>query len=293
MQNIVVGVDRSESAARALAWAVREGRLHGRTVTAVLAWDLLNQHHIAADEPFSGTYREADASAALDSYVVNALAPEAASEVRRQVICDRAAPALLAAAADAWLLVVGARGLGGFRGLLLGSVSQHCLHHAPCPLAIIRDDGAQSAKHEPERVVVGIDGSGTAGRALHWALEEAQARMASIDVVHAWHEPFPAGYPHAGTSFDTRIFEDEARRVLDRAIDRETTARGIVRPVERVVVNSGAASAILETSKGADLVVVGSRGLGGFSGMLLGSVSQHVAHHASCPVVVVPPYLEL
>jgi nucleotide-binding universal stress UspA family protein len=286
MKDIVVGVDQSECAARALVWAVREGQLHGRTVTAVLAWDLLNQHHVGADERFNPTYAEEDATAALESYVVKALGAEAAERVQRQVICDRAAPALLAAAAGASLLVVGARGLGGFRGLLLGSVSQHCLHHAPCPIAIIRDDGARSTEHE--RIVVGVDGSATARHALRWALDEAEARVASVDVVHAWHAPYPVGFPLGPVTFDAGIFENEARDIIDRAVEPEVATRTTLRPVERILVDGGAAAAILETAKGADLVVVGSRGLGGFGGLLLGSVSHHVAHHVSCPLVVVP-----
>lgn len=140
-----------------------------------------------------------------------------------------------------------------------------------------------------KRIVVGIDGSETARRSLRWAAEEARLRQASLEVVHAWHMPYVGGYPYTTTApFDPTIFEDAARTTLDAAVDSLDTT-GLAHHVERILVSGGAASAILEAAKGADLVVVGSRGLGGFTGLLLGSVSHQVAHHATCPVVIVPP----
>ena len=136
-----------------------------------------------------------------------------------------------------------------------------------------------------ERIVVGIDGSDTARHALRWAVEEARLRAASLEVIHAWHIPYVGGYPYM---LDPTTFEDDARATLDAAFDGIDTT-GLAQPVDRILTSGGAASAILEAAKGADLVVMGSRGLGGFSGLLLGSVSHQVAHHATCPVVIVPP----
>lgn len=138
------------------------------------------------------------------------------------------------------------------------------------------------------RIVVGIDGSETARRALRWAAEEATLRDAALEVVHAWHMPYVGGYPYVPTAtFDPTWFEDAARTTLDAACD-SLDSTGLKHPLERILVSGGAATAILEAAKGACLVVVGSRGLGGFTGLLLGSVSHQVAHHASCPVVIVP-----
>lgn len=139
-----------------------------------------------------------------------------------------------------------------------------------------------------ERIIVGVDGSETSRRALRWAVEEARLRQASLEVVLAWHPPYVGGYPYTGTLIDPTVFEDAARQTLDEVVDGVDTS-GLPQPVERVQCLGDAASAILETAKGADLVVLGSRGLGGFTGLLLGSVSHHVAHHATCPVVIVPP----
>ena len=138
-----------------------------------------------------------------------------------------------------------------------------------------------------QRIVVGIDGSEGARRALRWALEEAVLRHAQVEVVHAWHLPYVSGDPFVATAFDPALYEDAARTLLDNAVDREDIS-GLVAPPERTLVCGSAAPALLDAGKAADLVVVGSRGLGGFTGLLLGSVSHQVAHHAECPVVVVP-----
>lgn len=287
MTGIVVGVDGSDSAAQALAWAAREAELHGWPITAVMAWGFLDQHHTIVGERFDPNYGKDDALTALDTYISQAVGPARSGSVQRRAVCDLAAPGLLDSAAGASLLVVGARGLGGFRGMLLGSVSQHCLHHATCPVAVVRHDGAATEGDAVERIVVGIDGSDTSGHALTWAVEEACLRQASLEVVHAWHVPYVGGYLYTAGALDPTAFEDAARSTLEAAIDGIDTT-GLAHPAKRILTNGGAASALLDAAKGADLVVVGSRGLGGFGGLLLGSVSHQVAHHATCPVVVVP-----
>jgi nucleotide-binding universal stress UspA family protein len=294
MNGIVVGVDSSSGAAHALRWAARESALRGLPLTALMAWDYLDQHGLTSIG-FDPAFTEADASAAVDAFVRGALGASAATAVTRRVVCDRPARALLDASRDADLLVVGARGLGGFRGLLLGSVSQQCLHHATSALAIVHAQDEPAEPAEPaaptgERIVVGIDGSGTADRALQWAVDEARLRQANLDVVHAWRSPIPhlGAAPHASMSVGPLEFERAAERMLAAAV-RRVDITGLPAPVERIVTSGSAAWAILEVSKGADLVVVGSRGLGGFKGMVLGSVSHQVATHAQCPVVVIPP----
>lgn len=133
-----------------------------------------------------------------------------------------------------------------------------------------------------ERIVVAIDGSDSSTRALRWAVSEARLRDAELEVVHAWHMPTSGGYPYATLAYDPAPFADAARQVLDNAVHEAAV------PVKQTLVNGGASEAILSAAKGADLVVLGTRGLGGFAGLLLGSVSHQVAHHATCPVVLVP-----
>jgi nucleotide-binding universal stress UspA family protein len=191
------------------------------------------------------------------------------------------------ASADAELLVVGARGRGGFAGLLLGSVSQHCIHHARGPVAVIRQDHAGPLR-AVERIVVGLDGSNASQVALRWACSAAQAHGATLEVVHAWHPPYSTAYTLAIPPVDAEAIEHAGQELLDRSLDG-VDLRGARPPVEKVLVMGSAAQALLDAAKGADLVVVGTRGVGGFTGLLLGSVSHQIAHHAPCPVVIVPP----
>ena len=134
--------------------------------------------------------------------------------------------------------------------------------------------------------MVGVDSSPNAHAALEWAVDEARVRSARLDVVYAWSAPYLMGFSY-GAEVDVPVYEDIAREVIDDAIGRADT-HGLAEPVRKVLVAGSPAHALLETAEGADLVVVGSRGVGGLEGMLLGAVSYQVTHHATCPVVVVP-----
>ena len=287
MGGIVVGVDGSEHGRRALRWAQREAALHGRELTALLAWGLFDQLHADGGASFDPDYGPTDAAAALDVMIADTLGADAAGAVRQVVVCDLPARALLDAARDADLLVVGPRGRGELREVVLGSVTQTCLHHAPCPIAIVRgnDGPAAAGAGAGDRVVVGVDGSETSDRALRWALDDARARGGIVAAVHAWHVPFSMSLT-AGTR-DLSAFEDAAGRLLDQVVDATAAGYRDV-TVERVLVGGSPADTLLGAARDAALVVVGGRGVGGFRGLLLGSVSQQLAHHAPCPVVVVP-----
>jgi nucleotide-binding universal stress UspA family protein len=289
MGRIVVGVDESAGAAAALRWAVREAEVRGWPLTAVLAWGFLDQHHAVVGAPFDPTYGEADAIAALGSIVSAAVGTARDVTIEQVVVNDLPVPALLDASEGADLLVVGARGLGPVRRMLLGSVSQQCLHHATCPVAIVRD-GTHDAADRIVRIVVGVDGSDTAGNALRWALEEGRLHRATVEVVHAWFVPYGGGQPFAA-AFDSTPLEDAARRTLDAAVDSADVS-GLSVPVTRTLAFGSPAAAVLHAAEAAEVVVVGSRGLGGFKGLVLGSTSYHLAHHALCPVVVLPPGVE-
>jgi nucleotide-binding universal stress UspA family protein len=281
MGSIVVGVDESAGAAEALRWAAREGELRGWAVTAVMCWGYLDQHHGTRPHVFEAGYTAVDAQAAARMIVMRVLG-EGGAAIERRTVNDVPARGLLDASVGADLLVLGARGLGPFRALLLGSVSQHCLHQATVPVAIVRATPERHAGRP--RVVVGVDGSVTAQRALKWAVEEARVRHAVLEVVHAWNPPALAA-PTVG--LDETVFDDAAQAIVAEALDQVDTS-GLPDPVRRVIKPGTGAQVLVEQAADADLVVVGSRGLGGFKGLLLGSVSQQVAHHAACPVVVLP-----
>lgn len=141
-------------------------------------------------------------------------------------------------------------------------------------------------------IVVGIDSSEEARAALRWAVEEARLRNASLRVVHAWSLA-PLAAPSVGAvpasylaAQDIEELEEANRELLDSAVADVMNDDGPVR-VEKELVRGTPARALLEAAEDADLLVVGSRGHGGFAGLLLGSVSQQCAHHAKCPVVIV------
>ena len=133
-------------------------------------------------------------------------------------------------------------------------------------------------------IVVGIDGSEGSLAALRWAGREARRRGASLRVVTAWQVSAVSTIPTFGVGEPV----DEVLADLGEGLARTLAEEGLDDVAEPVVVEGHPAEALVEASEGADMVVVGSRGHGGFSGLLLGSVSQHVSHHARVPVVVVP-----
>ena len=142
--------------------------------------------------------------------------------------------------------------------------------------------------HTRPRIIAGIDGSPSSVSALRWAVWQAGLTGATVDAVITWHYPVSAGGygwgpMGTGTAFD---FKENAEKVLGDAIGKVCDPSSGV-PVRALIVEGNAAQVLLDASDGADLLVVGSRGHGGFAEALLGSVSQHCVHHACCPVVVI------
>lgn len=280
MGTIAVGVDGSEGATRALDWAAAEAGRTGAELTIVGAWSY-GGHLGSVPAPDDEAHR-----------VVQEAHVRAAEHFPRVSVRDivrEGTPAyvLIEAGRDADLLVVGSRGLGGFRGLLLGSVGQHCLTHAACSVVVVRSPGV-SADSGPEtsshRIVVGVDGSPGAGWALRWSVDEARRTGAVLDVIAS---SVFAGLTGYAVSIETDVL-DAARRIARDAQDQVGSLTPDV-TVLTSVSGDPPAVALVEASRDADLVVVGAKGHHGFRGLLLGSVSQYVARSAHCPVVVVRP----
>jgi nucleotide-binding universal stress UspA family protein len=278
LRRVVVGVDGSAGSWEALDWAAAVASRAGAALTVVGAWSYGGHLH-ATPTPSEEAHRVVDEARTRLSATV--------PDVVARFLVREGTPAyvLIGASGDADLLVVGSRGLGGFRGLLLGSVGQHCLSLARCSLAVVRPvetPATSGAGATPRRIVVGVDGSPGAERALEWAVEEARRSDGELVAVAAW--PFPGT---AGHRFNVdRGLLDDARKAADQAVERVRSA------TERIDVRGDVSEdppslALVEASRKADLVVIGARGLHGFRGMWTGSVSRYVAEHAHCPVVVV------
>lgn len=135
------------------------------------------------------------------------------------------------------------------------------------------------------RIVVGVDASDHADRALRWAIAEARLRGAELEVVHAYSALDIAALPAVVSYVEDEDLVKHAQAVVDERLAAVGVPKDV--PIQRTVRSGNPASVLLASAKGADLLVVGARGLGGFRGLLLGSVSQQVATHAECPVVIV------
>ncbi|HEU5127531.1 MAG TPA: universal stress protein [Glycomyces sp.] len=138
----------------------------------------------------------------------------------------------------------------------------------------------------PGRIVVGVDGSPSSLEALRWALRQAKATGSSVEAVHAWQ--IPVSYGTAVAVVPGENFAESAQRALEESVD-DVLGGGDDVQVNRVAAQGLPAQVLIERSHDAELLVVGSRGRGGFKGLLLGSVSQHCVTHAHCPVVVLRP----
>ncbi|WP_344471563.1 universal stress protein [Nonomuraea monospora] len=185
--------------------------------------------------------------------------------------------ALVKASEGAELLVVGSRGIGGVRGLLVGSVAYGVAAHARTDVVLIHEPPA-SPRGE---VVAGTDGSPGAADALEFAFTEAELRGARLRAVRAWAWPHAGGFEPA-----SRESEQDTLRTLKESLNGHRERHPTVHVVAEVV-HGHPVEVLKEAARRADLLVVGSRGHGQLAGMLIGSISQALLHHAPCPLAVV------
>lgn len=199
-----------------------------------------------------------------------------------------AAMALSIEAEFADLVVVGSRGRGGFTGLLLGSTATQVLGKVAAPVVVVRPPRTDQGQASPgDPVVVGVDGSDPAQRAVRFAVTEAALRCTTVSVVHACAAPDNPGMaaPLATDILDWPLLAEHAVEVLNETVAR--VRKDFPRlGVTGQVFNSQPIDALLEASRHAQLLVLGSRGRGAFTGLVLGSVSHSLVRGASCPVAV-------
>ncbi|MDT0303192.1 universal stress protein [Streptomonospora wellingtoniae] len=292
---VVVGVDGSDSSRYALEWSANQAVQRGRGLTILTA---------VGPPDAAGAFREIvprggeqetsdrlrDAQALLDyarDWILR-LFPELS--VRTRMPTSRAADALLdeAKQPDTSAVVVGSRGLGGLASAFVGSVGIELAAHSPVPVIVLpkKHEAAHSTKG---RVVVGVDGSDSSRRAVEFAFAQARWTEAELVAVCAW-QPMAAFVSAMGPvppeAFDDEAVEATARRTAEAELEDMREAYADV-AVDLRTVRAHPVVAILEAATPADLVVVGSRGRGGFRGLMLGSVSQSVLHGAHGPVAVV------
>ncbi|GAA1396555.1 universal stress protein [Pseudonocardia kongjuensis] len=277
---VVCGVDGSGQALAAVRWAAQDALARDLPLRLVAATGRLDDDGGLAPIGAADRARRARETAArnLEDAVVVAREVLPAHRICTAVAEDAAVTALHHESAHARLLVLGDRGRGGFAELLAGSVAVGTAATARCPVVVLR------GMHTPGGpVVVGVDGSGLADAALGVAFAEARLRGAPLVALHAWSDD--VADPYVGLLVDSEATLAAERRLLDVALARWTGEFPDVE-VRPEMVRDGAARALVAASAGARLVVVGSRGRGGIAGLLLGSVSRALLHHAHCPVLV-------
>jgi nucleotide-binding universal stress UspA family protein len=288
-RSVVVGVDGSESALRAVRWGAAEAARRQAPLRLVIAfgWTLEN---VAARPGLEGSYRDTLLSRA-QGQLVNAV--EAARhegrgiEVGSELVVGSPIQVLGAEARHAQLVVIGDRGLTRLEGLLVGSVAIGLAAHASCPVVVVRGDEREPSDTASLPVLVGVDGSASSDAAIGFAIEAAAARSAPLAALHTWSDVV-FDLDNAAVPPNRDVLEAEERQALaDQVGVWADKFPDVV--VELLVEHDQPARSLLEHSSRAQLVVVGSRGHGRVEGMVLGSVSNAVVHRAPCPVAVVHP----
>jgi nucleotide-binding universal stress UspA family protein len=285
---IVVGVDGSPASLHAVRWATREAAERSRPLT------LVHAHAWLGDDvwlgPGWGLSPEEEARAHEIAFLVPAAEAaretDATVDVSAEMADGSAADVLLSRSRGAAMIVVGRRGHGGFAGLLLGSTAGQVVTYASCPVAVIPEHEPDPAPDSPG-VVLGVDGSRGCQAAIGFAFEAADLRRLPLTAVRAWTTVNDD--PALVQSF-VPLDEDllaEQRRVVREALAGWAEKYPDVE-VRTVVRHGTPARAVLGVGGDAAMIVVGSRGSGGFIRLLLGSVAETVARHATCLVVVVP-----
>ena len=284
---VAVGIDGSHSARRAVRWAAAEAdrrRARLRLVTAfgweadqVVHPELVQRYRDILLDRARSRLREAAAAAERE-------VPDI--ELEQQLIVGHAIPVLSDEARRAQLVVIGDSGLGRVDGLLVGSVAVALAAHASCPVVVVRGTDQEPSATEALPVVVGGDESPTSEAAIAFAFEAAAARQVPLVAVHTWGGL--VAEPALAPLLDWEAIEANERQLLSERLAGCAEKYPDVQ-VERLVTRGRPAHSLLEQAARAQLVVVGSRGRGGFSGLVLGSVSHAVLHRAPCPVAVVRP----
>ncbi|HWH27381.1 MAG TPA: universal stress protein [Mycobacteriales bacterium] len=266
---VVVGHDGSPPADAALRWGLGTAVARGSGIVVVRACD---EHDLDR------------AQAELTEAVRGLEARSGDVEISCRAVAGRPVPVLAEASGEAALLVVGRKG----RGLVLqrlGSTASGVLRSARCPVAVVPDPARTG-----DRVVVGWDGSPASADAVAWAAEHAALSQRPLEVLVAWQITTLAGQVQhePGIAPPITAYEQlaEAEAEAGAALAREVAGEALPTVTSRAV-HRPATAALMDAADDAALLVVGSRGRGGFAGLVLGSTSEQVSRHAPCPVVVV------
>ncbi|MGW1611563.1 universal stress protein [Streptomyces sp. NPDC002285] len=283
---IVVGVDGSEPSLGAVDWAADEAALRGVPLRLVYAslWERYEGSAVAHD--LGKRSEQVRAQDIVDAAARRAHRRQVEVTVSTLTLPEEPEYALVRESRGASLLVTGTRGRGGLTEALLGSVSLTVAGHAHCPMVVVRgnhDNQARRGTHG--RIVVGVGERPTTPAAVRFAAAEARRRGAVLDAVRAWRHPAHESTDHPLLAGEpARMHEQQAAEVLEKALNdvpADIDAR-------RRTVEGHTRNALMDASRGADLLVIGAERHHRHFGLQLGRVAHGVLHHSACPVAIVP-----
>jgi nucleotide-binding universal stress UspA family protein len=283
---LIVGFDGSDSSVAALRWAAGEATSRKASVTVIASFATSPALSYGLGLGYGGV-TAATAADELAEWTRTDLANRALEVFADHpgvghdyhAVATRPGSALVGAGENADLVVVGRSGAGALGRLLLGSVTSEVIAHNTCPVAVIPETPSTTGGS----VVVGTDGSDHAAQAVRWAVDEADRHGSRLMIAHSWKASYRL--PSEGAERGDDIHQVDAETVLDKAVEAAREVSG--GDIDHRLIKGGAVDSLVDLSRAADLIVVGSRGRGGFASMLLGSVAHAVASHAHCPTVIV------
>ncbi|WP_016881464.1 MULTISPECIES: universal stress protein [unclassified Rhodococcus (in: high G+C Gram-positive bacteria)] len=286
---IVVGIDGSPSSLQAVSWAAREAALRNTPLSLITTAFVPGMYGVPIGMPSSFfDDEERDGNDRLDRAAQTARDAVTGHtiEIVTTVCTGTPAGELLARSARASMLVVGANRRGIIERAVLGSVSSAVAAHARCPVAVIRGVPDRDINDIPGPVVVGVDGTQHSAPAIAMAFEEAALRQSELVAVHAWADIVLELSLDGGTEAEwKRDAADETALLSENLAGRAENYPDV--KVRTIVVRDRPTRHLREQAEGAQLLVVGSRGRGGFSSMLLGSTSRALMHSVVCPLLIV------
>ncbi len=285
-QPIVAAVDGSAVSYHAAAWAGAEAVLQGKPLYLVNSVNLpvgWGPGAMLADGDMDWMRKDGERILGEAERIVRVAVPEPL-EIMKEVTFDPIIPDLVEKSRRVPMVVVGSRGLGAMRRGLLGSVSTAVTRHAHCPVAVVHGWSTNDPVSAAKPILVGVDGSDSCVPAIDLAFAEASRRKVGLTALHAWSD--------VGLGMEVPMvgWDDSVRRSEDAAFAERLAGYAEQYPdvtVRRILVQDRPVRALIDESDNAQLVVVGSRGRGGFTGMLLGSTSNGVLHSVECPMVIV------
>ena len=291
MAEIIVGIDGSDNALHAAAWATYEAAQRSLPVRLVTCYHITTYGDVGMGgvpidvEAVSLLRERAQEDLATAADHVRALDPTVA--VSTTDIHGAAQFELTNVCTADDILVVGSRGTTGFFKDLVGSVATAVSHRAPCPVMVIPPSAKVPSPDQRLRVVVGVDGSECAAQAMRWAYDEAHRSGGTLVLAHAWSYTY-IGSVHGMPVVSSDDIRSDADGLLQSVRDSLVAAHDgePAGPIETVLANDSPRHLLTQLSSEADLVVVGSHGHSGLAGVLLGSVSRGVVEHAHCAVTV-------